>query len=345
MFSHVISWKKGRKRNSYDIYPRKGEVWALFKDWDIGWSSDPDSHRFYEYEIVEVVSDFAAATGISVTPLIKLRDFVSLFIRAKGDITAPYVIPPNEILRFSHNIPYCRMTGDEREGIPKGCLELDSASLPDNFQELFHSISLGSITDRVVKLDNECSVLHSKSAVDEEKPGTITIEEIENMKCQGVSPHGANEVYEEKHQASTIRHMATTASKHVNEMKASRVEIDENNVDSQNANADSDAKCHDPSTTSSQIPITHEYPESDFHNFEEGKSIDKFQLGQIWALYSDIDKYPKYHGWIRKVELGDFRVHVIWLEACPSREEEEQWLGEELPIGCGTFKIGGGSYI
>ncbi|XP_010941769.1 uncharacterized protein [Elaeis guineensis] len=343
MFSHVISWKKGRKRNSYDIYPREGEVWALFKDWDIGWSSDPDNHRLYEYEIVEVVSDFALGTGISVIPLVKLRDFVSLFIRAKGEITAPYVIPPSEILRFSHNIPSYRMTGAEREGIPKGCFELDSASLPNNFQEVFHSISLDSIMDRGGKLDNECGVLHSKTAVAEEKPGTITVEEIENMKCQDVSPHGANEVYAEKHDASTSQHMAATASKHVNEMKASRVEIDKDNVDSQDADADSDAECHDPSTSSSQIPITYEYPESEFHNFEEGKSIEKFGQGQIWALYSDIDKYPKYYGWIRKVELGDFRVHVIWLEACPSREEEKQWLGEELPIGCGTFKIASGS--
>ncbi|XP_008776154.1 uncharacterized protein LOC103696336 [Phoenix dactylifera] len=343
MFSHVISWKKGRKRNSYDICPRKGEVWALFKDWDVGWSSDPDSHRLYEYEIVEVVSDFAAGTGIRVIPLVKLRDFVSLFIRAEGEITAPYVIPPSEILRFSHNIPSYRMTGAEREGIPKGCFELDSASLPDNFQEVFHSISLDSITDRVKKLDDQCSVLHSKTAVDEEKLGTITIEEIENMKFQDFSPHGANGVYEEKHQASTSQHMTTTASKLVNEMKASRVEIDKNSVDSRNADANSDAECHDPSTSSSQIPITYEYPESEFHNFEEGKSIEKFQQGQIWALYSDIDKYPKYYGWIRKVELGDFRVHVIWLEACPSREEEKQWLGKELPIGCGTFKVATGS--
>ena len=29
MFSHVVSWTKGRKRNIYEIYPKKGEIWAL----------------------------------------------------------------------------------------------------------------------------------------------------------------------------------------------------------------------------------------------------------------------------------------------------------------------------
>ncbi|KAF3504404.1 hypothetical protein F2Q69_00044542 [Brassica cretica] len=36
------------------VSPRKGETWALFKNWDINWSSQPDSHRSYEYEFVEI---------------------------------------------------------------------------------------------------------------------------------------------------------------------------------------------------------------------------------------------------------------------------------------------------
>ncbi|KAG1326321.1 Heat shock protein DnaJ N-terminal domain-containing protein [Cocos nucifera] len=338
MFSHVISWEKGRKRNSYDIYPRKGEVWALYKDWDIGWSSDPDSHRLYEYEIVEVVSDFTAGTGITVVPLVKIKGYVSLFIRTKGKITASCVIPSNEILRFSHSIPSYRMTGAERGSIPKDCFELDSASLPNNFEESFHSISLDSLTLGVEMLDDECNGSYPKTALDEEKLGTVKIGETENMKR-----HGTNGICEEKYHASASQNMATTGPNHINETKASRVEIDKNNVDPQNANADSDAEYHDPSTSSSQSPTTYVYPESEFHNFEQDKAIEKFQHGQIWALYSDFDKYPKYYGWIRKVELEDFRVHMIWLEACPSGEEENRWLGEELPIGCGTFKAASGS--
>jgi len=45
MFSHIATWTKGKKRNSYVIYPNKGEVWALYKGWSMEWSSDADNHR------------------------------------------------------------------------------------------------------------------------------------------------------------------------------------------------------------------------------------------------------------------------------------------------------------
>jgi hypothetical protein len=40
------------------------------------------------------------------------------------------VIPPNEMLRFSHRIPSYKMLGTEREGVPEGSFELDPASFP-----------------------------------------------------------------------------------------------------------------------------------------------------------------------------------------------------------------------
>nr|GEY91255.1 hypothetical protein [Tanacetum cinerariifolium] len=46
------------------IYPQKGEIWALYKDWDIKWSSNPESHLENKYEIVEVLSDFDKEHGI-----------------------------------------------------------------------------------------------------------------------------------------------------------------------------------------------------------------------------------------------------------------------------------------
>ncbi|KAH0700312.1 hypothetical protein KY285_014564 [Solanum tuberosum] len=38
-FSHQVQCEMV-KRGLYIVYPRKGETWALFKDWDIGWGSD-----------------------------------------------------------------------------------------------------------------------------------------------------------------------------------------------------------------------------------------------------------------------------------------------------------------
>jgi hypothetical protein len=133
MFSHVVSWTKGRKRNSYEIYPVKGEVWALLKGCEINWSSDSSDHKHCNYDIVEIKSDFTVGTGTCVTPLIKVKGSVSLFVRP--DKEEPYLIPGGDKLRFSHNIPFHRLSGTDMQHIPNGALELDPASLPSNLEE------------------------------------------------------------------------------------------------------------------------------------------------------------------------------------------------------------------
>ncbi|MCL7048692.1 hypothetical protein MKW94_012279 [Papaver nudicaule] len=81
-FSHKVFWEKG-VRNTYKIYPQKGETWALYKNWNMKWCSDPDNHGEFEYEFVVVLSDYNNDSGISVASLVKLKGFVCLFKRAK----------------------------------------------------------------------------------------------------------------------------------------------------------------------------------------------------------------------------------------------------------------------
>jgi hypothetical protein len=40
------------------------------------------------------------------------------------------LIPGSYKYRFSHMVPCFRMSGEEREGVPKGSYELDPARLP-----------------------------------------------------------------------------------------------------------------------------------------------------------------------------------------------------------------------
>ncbi|KAL6534990.1 hypothetical protein OROHE_013044 [Orobanche hederae] len=137
-FSHQVHFEKGKKRGSLFMYPREGEVWALFKDWDVSWSSEPDNHKEFKYEIVEVLSDFVPGFGVRVVYLDKVTGFVSLFERACQGENGLFVIRPDEVYKFSHGIPCFKMTGSERDGVPIGSFELDPASLPLNADYLYN---------------------------------------------------------------------------------------------------------------------------------------------------------------------------------------------------------------
>lgn len=135
MFSHLVHCPKRGPRNAYLMYPRKGETWALFKDWDIRWSSDPEKHVAFDYEFVEILSDYVEDVGISVAYMDKIKGFVCLFQTTEKHKLNSFKIPPNELYRFSHQIPSFRMTGNEREGVPKGSFELDPAALPTSIND------------------------------------------------------------------------------------------------------------------------------------------------------------------------------------------------------------------
>ncbi|KAI3860456.1 hypothetical protein MKX03_010894 [Papaver bracteatum] len=124
-FSHKIFCEKSDGK-SFNIYPQKGETWALYKNWNIKWSSNPDNQ--YEYEYVLVLSDYTCNVGILVAHLVKLKGFVCLFMPTKSYGMDSFHIPSNEMLRFSHRVPSFRTNGKEREDVPEGYFELDTCS-------------------------------------------------------------------------------------------------------------------------------------------------------------------------------------------------------------------------
>ncbi|KAI3993849.1 hypothetical protein MKX01_002862 [Papaver californicum] len=134
-FSHRIEWAIRTKKGSYNIYPRKGETWALFKDWNVKWDSDGVNLTKYNYEYVEVLSDYKKKSGAKVAYLSKIEGFVSLFKTSNNNLMASFRIPPKELLRFSHRVLSYKMIGKEREDIPKVSFELDPASLPGNIEQ------------------------------------------------------------------------------------------------------------------------------------------------------------------------------------------------------------------
>ncbi|KAI5015993.1 hypothetical protein ZWY2020_005620 [Hordeum vulgare] len=306
MFSHVVSWTKGSKRNSYEIYPVKGEVWALFKACDIDRSSDSSDHKNYSYDIVEIKSNFAAGMGTYVTPLVKVQGFVSLFVRS--DKEEPYLIPGGDSLRFSHNIPFHRLSEADKLHIPNGALELDPASLPSNLEEATLSADLNRSSTQ------EGNVLSNRDSFKCEMPTGKT--------KQGLDSAATNE-----------------GNVH-NGVKKANINADDKQDNGSEASViDADSVDQWDDSFQSESPATFVYPETEFFNFGDLRSFDNFKSGQIWALYCDTDKFPKYYAFIKRVDQDDLTIHIRWLEYCPCGEMEKRLVQDDLPASCGIFRV------
>ncbi|XP_024012436.1 uncharacterized protein LOC18019170 [Eutrema salsugineum] len=135
IFSHHIICDGSAVTGQFNVSPRKGETWALFKNWDINWSSEPDSHRKYEYEIVEILSNYTDGDGVSVAFLHKAKGFASVFFRMGSGDADTFQILPHSLYRFSHMIPSFKMKRVDKKGVPKDAYELDQAALPEKIEE------------------------------------------------------------------------------------------------------------------------------------------------------------------------------------------------------------------
>ncbi|KAF8686211.1 hypothetical protein HU200_043592 [Digitaria exilis] len=128
IFSHRVSWSKG-PRGIIRIIPKKGDTWAVYQNWSSDWNELTPDDVIYKYEIVEVIDDFTEEQGVNVIPLLKVAGFKAVFHRHKGpDVVRR--IPKEELFRFSHRVPSCLLTGEEKNNAPKGCHELDPAATP-----------------------------------------------------------------------------------------------------------------------------------------------------------------------------------------------------------------------
>ncbi|KAI3877411.1 hypothetical protein MKX03_026468 [Papaver bracteatum] len=340
-FSHRVEWAKRTKKGSYSIYPRKSETWALFKDWNVKWDSDPVNHTKYNYEYVEVLSDYQKKSGAKVAYLptelrygqqIEIEGYVSLFKTSNNDLMASFRIPPKELLRFSHRVPSYKMIGKEGEDIPKVSFELDPASLSGN---IVRTSAPGNVEARVEA--NVAKVTVSSEAPAEEtlhkqkkrnKPEERnTMDRGGNAKCSNRSRRLAN----------------------VNNKKTTVVSDKQKSCDDSTFVRESVLACHAAAESKemgpdgmSTIPssLAHLEANTGFYDFDNERSHEKFKNGQLWALYCDLDDLPKYYGKIKNVELFPvFKLDIQWLESCSSPKGVIPLVDRNMPVCCGTFKV------
>ncbi|KAJ1378636.1 hypothetical protein SESBI_47640 [Sesbania bispinosa] len=130
-FSHKVRWTKGT-RGVVRIFPGKGEVWALYKNWSPDWNENTPDEVIHKYDMVEVLEDFNEEEGVLVAPLVKVDGFKTVFHRDSH--VQVRSIPKVEMFRFSHQVPNYLLTGQEAHNAPKGCRELDPAATPLDLQ-------------------------------------------------------------------------------------------------------------------------------------------------------------------------------------------------------------------
>ncbi|KAK6147687.1 hypothetical protein DH2020_018599 [Rehmannia glutinosa] len=81
-------------------------------------------------------------------------------------------------------------------------------------------------------------------------------------------------------------------------------------------------------------------PDPEFSDFEKARDESQFDVNQFWACYDTLDGMPRFYAKVKKVHSSPFELSITWLEADPIDESYEKWVDEELPVGCGSFKLG-----
>lgn len=132
--SHKCTWVHGVTDEQFEIYPKRGEIWALYKDWNLDeWAYSPKTLKGCKFELVEMLSNFSKYSGADGAFLVKVDGFQSIFQRQTiGGNTVIVHIPPSNLYIFSHNVPAYRFTGGEIDKVVNGMFDLDQLALPDD---------------------------------------------------------------------------------------------------------------------------------------------------------------------------------------------------------------------
>ncbi|CAH8387051.1 unnamed protein product [Eruca vesicaria subsp. sativa] len=367
--------------NNTVLYPRRGEVWAVFRGWDSSWIGSSENHKgTYEYDFVEVLCDFDDVDGLRVAYLGKVEGFVSLFQRDVMYGVLQLHILPKEMLRFSHKVPSFKLTGSEREGVPPGCFELDTAALPKEMFEVAYSEAyvgldgerpngkIGGSIPEVPKVEVQARKRqkfngnHDMNSVKKSKKSVKAVDGLNLRKSSRVRSETNNQATsspsQEEDEKKSANHdvfyisveTMTTPKKPAKVVTAAdsprirkthkstgnskkRGRNDESLSQARGngllngAEKSSVSETHGPSNCTTRQANT--------YNFENQRSKDKFQVDQIWAIYSITDKgLPRKYGQVKRIDTSpEFKLHVAPLELCRPPKLMTH------PVCCGTFKL------
>lgn len=127
LFSHVVNCERVA-REVYQIYPRKGSVWAVYSETNPGLQR----RKTRRYEIVVCLTMYSDAYGLSVAYLEKVNDECSsLFKRRDYGYNAVRWVEKDDVAALlSHQIPAKKLPEDQSGAGLRESWVLDLASVP-----------------------------------------------------------------------------------------------------------------------------------------------------------------------------------------------------------------------
>ncbi|XP_008448629.2 uncharacterized protein LOC103490746 [Cucumis melo] len=135
IFSHVVDCERAAKE-VYRIYPKKGSVWALYKEEEEGLDAEKrrnlSNKEKRTYDIAVFLTTYSEMHGLSMAYLEKVNGYKTIFKRREIGYHAIRWFEKDDIRLFSHQIPARKLSIDEALGQLKDCWELDPASLPSD---------------------------------------------------------------------------------------------------------------------------------------------------------------------------------------------------------------------
>ncbi|XP_022725647.1 uncharacterized protein LOC111282027 [Durio zibethinus] len=152
-FSHKVRWTKGMC-GAICIYPRRGDVWAIYRNWSPDWNELTAHEIIHKYDMVEVLDGYNEELGVTVTPLVKVAGFKTVF-HQHLDHREIRRIPREEMFRFSHQVPSYLLTGQEAPNALKGCRELDPAATPLELLQVIIDVKEEEILENSEKINEE----------------------------------------------------------------------------------------------------------------------------------------------------------------------------------------------
>ncbi|KAI3716150.1 hypothetical protein L6452_23276 [Arctium lappa] len=130
IFSHLLRREKAGRGGCVRIYPKTGDIWAVYRNWSEKWNRKTPKEAVHQYEMVEVLGDYSDDLGVRVAPLVKLEGYKTVYRRKESSERGARWIPRNEMVRFSHQVPSCLLKGEGLK-LPDGCWDLDPAATPE----------------------------------------------------------------------------------------------------------------------------------------------------------------------------------------------------------------------